>query len=290
MGGVFWEANQFSGVSDDCLGDTSCQKVSTPIKKWVWFGSDNFEPPFSPANRMKEFLISSSMVLVRQSRCVAKVPEQLHTKEWTLIASLNGGRIPAKHRIIRNPEVAVDDEDAWNKIILKAQLETQHYERGFDRFVSKFDPSSPLTATIAIEPGCHFDYETGIFFEQDKRRCVLSETLFGLTPDEALWYTMQSWAKFQPRLNKPRLVPGQLYYPAVYSHVFEKYWDYLNDPLQHPDCSETDHTKNSMHEMASALSSMSLQGWEPLGESEAPEKSSRVYRSHLTGVPNSRRD
>jgi hypothetical protein len=69
---------------------------------------------------------------------------------------------------------------------------------------------------------------------------------------------MQSWAKFQRRRAKPRQDPGQLYFPAQYSDVFEKYWDGLNDPVKHPDCSETDFTKDSMIEMASSLTSMNL--------------------------------
>jgi hypothetical protein len=123
-----------------------------------------------------------------------------------------------------------------------------------------------MTAPVAIEPGCHFDHGTAIHFEQDKRRCVLTDTLYGLCDDEALSYTIQAWAKLQPRLAKSRREPGQLYFPAACTHVFQKYWDYLNDPVQHPDCCETEFTKDAIHEMASALSI----------DSEAPDKSCRI--------------
>jgi hypothetical protein len=145
-----------------------------------------------------------------------------------MIDTLNGGQIPAKHRVIRNSAVSADPS-AWNKEIFDAGLCSQPYDKGLDRFTAKFDPSLPMTATVAIEPGCHFDHGTAIYFEQDKRRCVLTDTPYGLSDDEALWYTLQAWAKFQPRLAKPRREPGQLYFPAVYTHVFQKYWNYLNE-------------------------------------------------------------
>jgi hypothetical protein len=140
---------------------------------------------------------------------------------------------------------------------------------------AKFKPNQPYTATIVIEKGCHKDHGTAIFFEQGTRRCLLTDTLYGLTDDEALWYTMQAWAKFQPRKAKPRQDPG-LYYPAEYSHVFQKYWDVLNDPVTHPNCDESDHTKRSMREMATALKPMSLDSLEPLVDAEASDKSCRV--------------
>jgi hypothetical protein len=75
---------------------------------------------------------------------------------------------------------------------------------------------------------------------------------------------------------KPRVEPGQLYYPAQYTHVFQKYWDYLNDPVKHPDCSESEFTKDAMSVMASALSAMDFSHFEPPVDAEASEKSYRV--------------
>jgi hypothetical protein len=211
-----------------------------------------------------------------------EVTEKLHTQEYALVASLNGGEIPAKHRVIRNPDVVVANPLVWNKKIFDAGLATQPYDKGLDRFTAKFDPRQPMSAVIAIEPGCHFDHGTAICVSQEKRRCVLTNTLYGLTDHEALGYTLQSWAKFQPRLAKPRSTPGQLYYPAAYTHVFQKYLDYLNDPLSHPDCSESHHTENSMYEFATALSSMNLSDFEPALDAEADDKSCRI--AHLADI------
>jgi hypothetical protein len=163
-----------------------------------------------------------------------------------------------------------------------AGLATQPNDKGLERFVGKFDPSQPISAVISIEPGCHFDHGTAIYFQQDKRRCLLLDTLYGLSDDEALWYILQSWAKFQPRLASPRSGPGQLYFPAAYTHVFQKYWDYLNDPVKHPDCNETEFTNYAMSEFASALSVMNLSSFEPSVDAEALDKAYRVAHNAAT--------
>jgi hypothetical protein len=64
-----------------------------------------------------------------------------------------------------------------------------------------------------------------------------------------------------------------LYYPSEFSHVFEKYWDYLNDPQSHPDCSESDFTKAVMTEFTCALSQMDVSSFEPLVDAEARQSS-----------------
>jgi hypothetical protein len=90
---------------------------------------------------------------------------------------------------------------------------------------------------------------------------------------------MKDWAQFQPRVSKPRVDPGLLYYPAEYTHVFEKYWDVLNDPTHHPDRDMSSHSFDSMKVMAEALAEMSLDSWEPQPDSVAPEKSQRIART-----------
>jgi hypothetical protein len=90
---------------------------------------------------------------------------------------------------------------------------------------------------------------------------------------------MKDWAQFQPRLSKPRLDPGLLYYPPEYSHIFEKYWDVLNDPTQHPDQDMSSHSRDSMSVMAEALSVMKLDNWIPQPDTEAPEKSQQIART-----------
>jgi hypothetical protein len=140
-----------------------------------------------------------------------------------MVASMANGEIPAKHRFSRNPQVLVRNPKKFNQEIFDAGVATQPYDKGLERFVGKFDPSQPISAVIAIEPGCHHDHGSAIYFQQNKRHYLVLETLYGLSDDEALWYTLHSWAKFQPRLATPRSEPGQLYYPAAHCHVFEEY-------------------------------------------------------------------
>jgi hypothetical protein len=201
-----------------------------------------------------------------------KVSEILHTKEWAMIASIDDGGISNKHRVIldSNPP---KNPAAWNKEIFDAFLATQPYDKGLSRFTTMFKPDVGLSAITAIEPGCHHDHGCAIYFQQDTRRCLIMDTLFGLSDDEALWYTLQAWAKFQPRLARPRSEPGKLYFPSAYTHVFTKYWDYLNAPLLHPDCCETDFTKAAMREMTSALGETDLSAFIPEPDVEADDKS-----------------
>jgi hypothetical protein len=72
------------------------------------------------------------------------------------------------------------------------------------------------------------------------------------------------------------VAPGDLFYPAEYTHVLQKYWDYLNAPLNHPDCSETNFTKAAMFEMATALSRMDLSSFEPQVDAEASDKACKI--------------
>jgi hypothetical protein len=61
--------------------------------------------------------------------------------------------------------------------------------------------------------------------------------------------------------KQPGQTPGQLFYPAEYSHVFEKYWDHLANPEDHTEfCQESEFTQGCMKHFSSALSSPDM--WE----------------------------
>jgi hypothetical protein len=63
---------------------------------------------------------------------------------------------------------------------------------------------------------------------------------------------------------KPRVTPGRLSYSDAYSHVFEKYWDYLPCLDRHPDFgSETQFSRMHMKSFSETISSMSLDGFRP---------------------------
>jgi hypothetical protein len=114
---------------------------------------------------------------------------------------------PEKHRLIQVDPI--DDPDAYNVEIQNLAKASQAYDRGLERFVGKFDPSTPMTATMAIEKGCHGDYGVAIFFQQEKRRCLhLGTILCAQSDEEAFWFTMMMWALFQPQSATPRMEPG----------------------------------------------------------------------------------
>jgi hypothetical protein len=54
-----------------------------------------------------------------------KCTERLATKEWSLIGAINGGEIPATHRLVQQEPIAVRP-DAWNSAIFEAGLKTQN--------------------------------------------------------------------------------------------------------------------------------------------------------------------
>jgi hypothetical protein len=172
------------------------------------------------------------------------------------------GVIPAYHRLQASPD-SVEIASAFNLRIQDAGLKTQNYDKGFDRFIRKFDPGEEMRATISIFQGQHRDHGWAVYITQQKRRCWLLDTTYGLSDDEALLIVLSAWASFQPRLEKPRVVSDRLFYPDAYSHVFEKYWNYLPCLDQHPDPgSESQYTQLHMKAFSEALSLMSLKGFE----------------------------
>jgi hypothetical protein len=212
--------------------------------------------------------------------CYNREPQLIephHGKAWSLIASIDGGEIPEKHRIQLVGEHDLQKVSEWNKETFIAGLASQPYTTGLGKFTAKFDSEEPYAATIAVEKGVHDERSRAVFFEQGVHRCLLTRRIQDASADEALWSAMKDWAEFQPKRSSRRSDPGQLFYPAEYTHVFQKYWDVLNDPLQHPDSGdETDRTKSFMYDVAQALSDKSLENWEPQPSDVASEKSQRV--------------
>jgi hypothetical protein len=64
-----------------------------------------------------------------------------------------------------------------------------------------------------------------------------------------------------------------LYYPAEFSHIFEKYWNHLPNLYEHPDfTSETPFCQEQMNRFSEALSTMDLSDLQPLVSAEALAK------------------
>jgi hypothetical protein len=48
-------------------------------------------------------------------------------------------------------------------------LRTQNYDKGFERFVRRFNPEAELEATVAIIQGGHHEHSTAVFMTHEKR-------------------------------------------------------------------------------------------------------------------------
>jgi hypothetical protein len=161
---------------------------------------------------------------------------------------------------------------AWNQRIADSGRKTQNYDKGLDRFVRKFDPDQELEATIAIAKAVHQDDGLAVYTRQQKRRCLLLGTIYGRTDEEALWCTLIWWANLQPRKKQSRQTPGQLFYPAEYSHVSEKYWDHLTNLEDHAEfCQESEFTQGCMKHFSGALSRLDLAGFTPRVSADAKQ-------------------
>jgi hypothetical protein len=111
----------------------------------------------------------------------------------------------------------------------------KNYNKGFDKFVRKFNPKEEMEATVAIALGCSEDHGWAVYCKQGSRRCLLLDTVDELMDEETLWTALSAWASFQPRKASRRRNPGKLCYPTDASHVLEKYWGYLTCLNDHPD-------------------------------------------------------
>jgi hypothetical protein len=186
-----------------------------------------------------------------------------HSKEWALVASIFDGTIAPEHQVQLSKHLDLEAATAWNKEVFVDGLASIPYIVGTGKFAAQFKPDKPYSATMAIEKGVHNDHGTAILFEQANRRCLITRRIYDLSDEDTFWEVMKDWAQFQPRLAKPRVNPGLLYYPAEYSHMFEKYWDYIDDPTKHPDVCQTAQYFVPMQSYIEAVSSFDLSDFTP---------------------------
>jgi hypothetical protein len=208
----------------------------------------------SHADKVTETL-EDSVTKLYQGR--TRIIERLETKEWAMVGLLGNdeltGVIPRHHKASTRPE-ALPTASAFCQRVHEAGLKTQNYDKGFDKFVRKFDPKEEMEATGAVTLGCREDHGWAVYCTQGARMCLLLDTVDGLTDYEALWTAMSTWASFQPTKANQRRNPGKLFYPTEASHVFEKYWDYFTCLNDHPDfASESPYCQEHMVKFSRAL-------------------------------------
>jgi hypothetical protein len=156
---------------------------------------------------------------------------------------------------------AKDIAESWNSAVLEAGLRNQNCDKGFDRFIRKFNQEEEMTAIMAIQEGAHDDIGTAILFTQENRRCLLLDTLYNRSYEDVMWHMMRDWARFRPRATRPKTDSGQLFYPPEFQHIFEQYWQVLERPLEHEDAyKESDFSEERMQEFTAAMQGQSQPG------------------------------
>jgi hypothetical protein len=205
--------------------------------------------------------------------CYNEVPqwgEQLHGKFWALIGEINGGQISPQCYLKLQGTHAPEIVHKYNQTTFENGLESAPYRTGIGKFAAQFKPEKPFAATMAIETGIHGEHAIAILFEQKTRRCLLSERCLLTSDVDTFWRAMKLWAEFDPRAAKTRTQAGQLYYPAVYSHMVEQYWDFLHAPTHEQAGDDQD-----MGKYVSAAARLTFSE-NMLVDAEAPEHSLKV--------------
>jgi hypothetical protein len=193
------------------------------------------------------------------------------------------GVIPIEYRLSA-PKATPTEIKAVHARVLETALRTQNYDRGLDQFVRKSENAEAMSATLAIQPGWQGEHGWAIFMKQGTKRCLLLDTVYGLTDDEVIWTAMACWAIFKPRDESPRKYPGRLYYPDQFTHVIQKYWEHLFNLPSHPDfANESPICQERMIIFSQALRSFKRKkNWNPQPDAEAPEKVLRIAQEAAT--------
>jgi hypothetical protein len=97
--------------------------------------------------------------------------------------------------------------------IREAGLKTQNYDKGLDRFIRHFKDDEGSAATIAVVEGKQQDRGYAVFFEQNNRRCLVLDTMYGYMTEEVFWTAMTKWVNFRPQPDHPRKDPGSFSIP-----------------------------------------------------------------------------
>jgi hypothetical protein len=231
---------------------------------------------FAPRAVLKLRAESADMVKRIYTICYNKEPmdvQPIRGKYWGLAFTVEGGIPTDDYDLELQKKLNLDTSIAYNREILSNGFSSAIYRAGTGKFAAAFKPEKPYSATIAVDSGIYGEYGVAVLFEQKTRRCLLTRRLFGAEPEDIFWETMKIWAEFEPRGAFPRRDAGQLYYPAVFSHIFEEYWDFIHAPLP-----ENAPEESAQGRYASAAARMTF-SCNALVDAEAPERSLSIARS-----------
>jgi hypothetical protein len=208
------------------------------------------------------------------------VQEEVASRELAMVGAIGNsqemGEIPIQYRL-EMPQVSEPEIVAIHSRILEAGLRTQNYDKGLDKFVPKFEPEEAISATVAVQTGWQGDHGWAVYVKQGPRRCLLLDTVDGLSSEEALWTALASLATFSPRLSKPRRFPGRLFFPDEATHILAENWDHLDNLSAAPWFSDKSPIcQAEMLRFSKGLSRLKHRKWVPQPSVEAPEKSCRI--------------
>jgi hypothetical protein len=95
------------------------------------------------------------------------IAEEVPSREWAIVGSFGGGEIPIQYRA-ELPQMKQQEVVAANGSILDTGLRTQNYDKGFDKYVRKFDPEEESSAVVAIHTGWQGDHGWAVAFKQGR--------------------------------------------------------------------------------------------------------------------------
>jgi hypothetical protein len=134
-----------------------------------------------------------------------------------------------------------------------------------------------MSATVSVQSGWQGEHGWAVCFKQGARRCLLLDTVDGLSSEEAFWTALASWATFSPRLAKPRVFPGRLFCPDEASHIVHDCWDHFEDLSASPGfSSKSSICQAEMLRFSEGLSRSKHDTWAPQPTAEASEKSAKI--------------
>jgi hypothetical protein len=95
--------------------------------------------------------------------------EQIHNTEWAIGNDREQGTIPPEYRLVTLPDI-LPLAPSYDLKIKETALRTQNHDKGIDRFLR--------------------------YYDEDKLRRLLLDTMYRHTTTEVFWTAMAKWANF----------------------------------------------------------------------------------------------
>jgi hypothetical protein len=98
------------------------------------------------------------------------ITEVLSSNEWAMVGALGdcstSGEMPRGHRAMTHPD-GLATAYAFFHRVHEVGLKTQNYDKGFEKFVRKCEPTEGMAAVISIALCCREDHGGAVYLTQD---------------------------------------------------------------------------------------------------------------------------